>query len=124
MPDFNDRRNAIGSGDFNNPAGTFALTTPGDTEWGDWQGQPTSAENRRKVHQYFGGQKDTQTWSEANRLAKRRAEHEMRKHGTDDLASYADSYQEHLVRVMAVKGHGMAEGYGEVGHRQGGYGRV
>ena len=121
--DFNDRRNTVGAGDFNNPKGTFQLVTHGHAETDRWSGL-SHAEAKNEVHAYYADQKDTKTWGEATRLAKQRTDHEARKWGFDNGAQYADSYQEHLARVMATKGPAIAEQYGELHHRQAGYGRV
>lgn len=124
MVDIHDRRESSGPGDFNNPAGTWSLTTHGDSEAQKWSGVPYAA-GRAQVHQYYAGQKDSKTWQEATRLAKQRTDHQARKWGSiQDTAAYADAYQEHLVRVMSLKGHGMAEQFGELSHRQSGYGRT
>jgi hypothetical protein len=124
MVDFHDRRDAIGSGDFNNPRGTFSLTTHGDVEASVWAVRDASRPNRKDVHDYYRGQKDTATWHEANRLAQRRAAHQGRVDGFETLADYADAYQGHLVRVMSGKGPDLADERGELVHRQAGYGRT
>ena len=121
---FRDRRESPDSEDFNNPRGTFSLTQYGDGEQAEWAEMDASPENRKHVHEHFRAQKDTKTWREANRLAQRRAAHEARVHGAGSLNDYADSYLGHLISVMSTKGPGIADSYGEIGHRQGGYGRV
>lgn len=123
MVDINDRRNTIGAGDFNNPSGTFSLTSHGHAETDRWSGLPHT-EVKREVHEYYTGQKDTSTWREATRLARQRTDHQARKWGFENGAQYADSYQEHLARVMAVKGKDIAAQHGELKHRQSGYGRT
>lgn len=124
MVEFNDRRNSLGSGDFNNPKGTFEIVSPGDEEYSRWTGKNVDKDSITDVRSYFTGQKDTQTWAEANRLAAKRASYEARRHGHKDAAAYADSYHDHLVRVMAMKGPSLADKFGELQHRQSGYGRT
>ena len=125
MVDFHDRRDSVGSGDFNNPKGTFSITTHGDAEYDAWKGKPLHDMAKRDVHAYYRGQKDTQTWAEANRLAQKRsayaAQHDP---GITDIADYADVYHDNLARVMATKGPALADQFGELKHRQSGYGRV
>lgn len=123
MVDFNDRRFSSGSSDFNNPRGTFTITTHGDAEEARWSGKPHQ-EVRGEVVGYYRGQKQSQTWREANRLAKSRADHEARRWGFENGAAYANAYQEHLARVMATKGKQFAERYGELTHKQTGNGYV
>lgn len=120
--DINDRRSVVGSGDFNNPKGTFSLTTHGYDQEAKW-GQLSYAQARGEVHDYYKGQKDTKTWQEATRLAKRRTDYQFRGASANGR-EYADAYQEHLVRVMAGKGPKIADNLGELHHRQSGYGRV
>jgi hypothetical protein len=71
MVAFNDRRESIGSGDFNNPSGTFSLTTHGYDQEDRWAGM-SHKDAAPEVRSYYSGQKDTKTWQEANRLAARR----------------------------------------------------
>lgn len=124
MVDINDRRNAIGSGDFNNPSGTFRMTPHNGSQMSDWSSLEASPQNRKAVHEHYRAQKNTDTWHEANRLAQRRAAHEARTQPHSNLASYAQSYQGHLTRVMGLKGRDLAQTYGELMHRQAGYGRT
>lgn len=123
MVDFHDRREAVGSGDFNNPKGTFSLTTHGYDEDARWSNMAPS-EARPEVHAYYSGQKDTKTWQEANRLAKRRTDHQARREDMSNGSDYAYAYQDHLARTMAVKGPDLADQFGELKHRASGYGRV
>ena len=123
MVEFNDRRETIGSGDFNNPSGTYELVSHGHEDADRWSGM-SPHEAKSEVASHYKGQKLTQTWTEANRLAKQRTDHELRKHGMADGAQYANSYQDHLVRVMSLKGPALAEQFGELKHRQSGYGRT
>lgn len=123
MVEFNDRRDTLGSGDFNNPKGTYELVTHGYDQTDRWAGM-SPQEAKPEVHAYYSGQKGTQTWAEANRLAARRTAHESRKYGHQDGAEYADAYQGHLIRTMSVKGRQLAEQFGEIKHRQSGYGRT
>lgn len=123
MVDINDRRNSVGAGDFNNPKGTFSVTTHGFAETDKWSSVPHT-QARADVHAYYRDQKDTKTWKEANRLAKRRTDNEFRGVQNANGAHYAEAYQGHLVRVMALKGQGIADTFGELHHRQSGYGRT
>lgn len=123
MVTFHDRRYSEGHSDFNNPAGTFEVVSPGYAEEDRWAGLD-HANARSDVARYFRSQKNTQTWKEANRLAKGRADREARVHGFPNGAAYGQAYHEHLIRVMASKGRGMAEQFGELHHPQSGYGRV
>ena len=123
MVDFNDRRFSRGDGtDFNNPRGTFSITSHGYDDADRWS-QQSPQESRGEVVKYYRGQKNSRTWREANRLAKSRTDHGARrgyfKHGAD----YANAYQDNLARVMASKGPRLAEQFGEVSHKQTGYGR-
>lgn len=120
---YNDRTKAMGSGDFNNPSGTYSLTPHGYEDEARWA-EMSVPEARPEVHGYYAGQKDTQTWREAARLAKRRADHQNRKHGLVTGADYANAYADHMVRVMNDKGSALADQYGELHHRQSGYGRT
>jgi hypothetical protein len=123
MVAFNDRRESIGSGDFNNPSGTFSLTTHGYDQEDRWAGM-SHKDAAPEVRSYYSGQKDTKTWQEANRLAARRTAHEVRRQGYTNGFEYASAYQDHLARVMATKGPSLAEKHGELKHRQSGYGRT
>lgn len=124
MVDINDRRQY--AGDFNGPGGGFTVTTHGYKEQDAWEGKPVTTDNKKEVHQYFRGQKDTQAWKQSNQVAQTRATREHRVHGFNDLGEYANAYHEHLVRVMATRGPGFAEAAGEVAprHPQTGYGRT
>lgn len=123
MVEVNDRRESQGSGDFNNPSGTYSLVTHSDNLHSRWTDM-SAAQARAEVHKYYAGQKTTKTWTEATRLAKSRTDHQARKWGFDSGADYANAYQGHLVNVMSYKGPGLAENFGEIGHRQSGYGRT
>jgi len=123
MVEVNDRRETQGSGDFNNPHGTYSLVTHSNNLEDRWSDM-SPGQARTEVHKYYAGQKATKTWTEATRLAKSRTDHQARKWGFNSGSEYANAYQEHLVRVMSFKGKGLAENYGEVGHRQSGYGRT
>jgi len=122
------------SGDFNGPRGTFSMTTHGYAESDRWEGMSHADKSARKeVHDFYRNQKQTSTWNEANRLAKNRTNAQFRtaqrtQGDTSHLNAnhYAESYQANLVRVMAVKGKGIAEAAGELKprHPQSGYGRT
>ena len=126
-----DRRNY--SGDFNGPGGTFSMTSHGYADDDRWSGMSHAAA-RPEVHNYYRNQKDTSTWKEATRLAKSRTDAQFRRQASvggpvsEGLhgGHYANAYQENLVRVMAVKGKGIAEAAGELNprHPQSGYGRT
>ena len=123
MVDFHDRRDSIGSGDFNNPKGTFEVVTHGYNQQDRWSGM-SPEQARAEIQKYYKGQKGTKTWAEANRLARKRTDHQARSRGFSNGNDYADAYQEHLVRVMATKGPVLADQFGELQHRQSGYGRT
>jgi|SRR5881398_3199190 len=123
MVDFNDRRDANGERDFANPRGTFSVTSHGYDESDRWNGQ-TSEDARKDVQAYYGNQKASKTWQESNRLARARTDRQHRRGDFASGADYADAYQDHLVRVMATKGLGIATKHGELDHNQSGYGRI
>jgi hypothetical protein len=130
MVDFHDRRDSVGSGDFNNPKGTFSIASPDEkTSW-RWRGMSVD-EVKPEVVSHFRGQKDTQTWQEANRLAKRRTDYTVRSTRKSGVPEenirgdhYAGFYETHLNDVMSQKGPALAEQFGELHHRQSGYGRT
>lgn len=107
MVAFNDRR-----------SGSFTVTTHGYAEQDKWAGMPVS-EARPEVHEYYRSQyPDSPAWKEANRLAKRRTDHQARQWSKDQPttvsgAEYAHHYQDHLVRVMAIKGPSIMEKTGD-----------
>lgn len=102
MVAFNDRR-----------SGSFNFTTPGYAEQDKWSGVAPH-EARAEVREHFGGQwPDSPAWREANRLATRRADHQMRQGRHQTGADYAEDYEGHLVRVMALKGPSIMEKTGD-----------
>lgn len=108
--DFHDRRKD--DRDFVGGSGPFYLTTHGNAEESRWNGMPPTRAAKREVGGYYRGQKQTQTWREANRLASRRT---RRSSGPfENTANYAAAYHDNLVRVLASKGPKLAKQFGEI----------
>lgn len=112
MVDFHDRR--LEDRDFADGKGGFTLTTAGDAQHEAWSGREVDRSARRDVHGYYRGQKDTATWSEANRLAARRTQRSGRSLPFKDAADYAGWYEQNLARVMAHRGLDIARKHGEI----------
>lgn len=108
MVDFRDRR--YDQPDFAGGDGPFFLTTAGYPEQDDWSQRPVDNDSKKAVHSYYRGQKNTQTWRKANRMAARRT-----SRGTyPSAAHYGEQYEANLVRVMATRGPELAKRFGEI----------
>ena len=102
MVAFNDRR-----------PGSFTVTTHGYDQQDAWS-EKDPREVRDEVRSHYSSQyPDSPAWAEANRLATRRTDHGLRRGYHATGLDYANDYQEHLVRVMAVKGPQIMEKTGD-----------
>ena len=126
MVDYRDRRSDRDD--------IFNVVTPGDDEHSRWSGMPHDA-GRKDVASFFKGQQNTPEWGEANRLAKRRTDHEFRQSveqhtdvtedccPTPSASDYANSYAGHLNRVVGDQAR-QIQGKYHRDHPASGYGRT
>lgn len=115
--DLNDRRNSASI--------LTNYTTLGDAEHQRWENMDAHTPGsplRREVHEYYGNQKSSPAWDEANQIARKRTTAQAREEGFSRGIDYAYAYEDHLGQVLNEHGKSLAEKHGL--HKQSGYGRV
>jgi hypothetical protein len=107
MVEFNDRRYRA---DFSDGRPEFSMPIPTEDQQTNWQKTPVSPASKRDVHSFYRGHKDTQTWSEANRLAAKRISGLQFEHTNEYGAIYAHT----LKNVLSERGLDLARKHGEI----------
>jgi hypothetical protein len=97
--------------DFVDGRGPFTLTSAGHAERDRWSALESNPTAKREVHSYYRGQKPTQTWHKAVKLAARRL---ARSDDSATAKDYAEAYEQHLVNVLSTRGPELARRFGEV----------